>query len=115
MNQTLQDYRRKWAELMTEEERDDDNDATNTNGTTTAAAMPEIMDQGENNDGDFGHHPDESYMDYDKRGRLERTKSNHSKRSPVLSIDQLHPNDRGYEIWGQHIAEHVLEKWNADS
>ena len=116
MNQTLQDYRRKWAELMTEEEGYDDNDkATNTNGTTTAAASLEIMDQGENNDGDFGHHPDESYMDYDKRGRLERTKSNHSKRSPVLSIDQLHPNDRGYEIWGQHIAEHVLEKWNADS
>jgi lysophospholipase L1-like esterase len=30
----------------------------------------------------------------------------------LLSIDRVHPNDDGYELWGRHIAGAIIEHWN---
>lgn len=30
----------------------------------------------------------------------------------LLSVDSIHPNDDGYELWGRHIAGAIIEHWN---
>lgn len=30
----------------------------------------------------------------------------------LLSVDRVHPNDEGYELWGRHIAAAIIEHWN---
>jgi hypothetical protein len=32
--------------------------------------------------------------------------------SKYVSMDRMHPNDEGYELWGRHIASAILEHWN---
>jgi hypothetical protein len=31
--------------------------------------------------------------------------------SSYISMDRMHPNDEGYELWGRHIASAILEHW----
>jgi lysophospholipase L1-like esterase len=38
-----------------------------------------------------------------------------SKGSDLVSVDRLHPNDEGYELWGRHIAAAIIEHWNKSS
>ena len=35
--------------------------------------------------------------------------------SDLVSIDRMHPNDEGYELWGRHIAAAIIEHWNKNS
>jgi len=35
-----------------------------------------------------------------------------SNGSDFVSVDQMHPNDEGYELWGRHIAAAIIEHWN---
>jgi lysophospholipase L1-like esterase len=30
----------------------------------------------------------------------------------LISVDNVHPNDEGYEFWGRHIAAAIVEEWN---
>lgn len=30
----------------------------------------------------------------------------------LISVDNVHPNDEGYEFWGRHIAAAIIEEWN---
>ncbi|KAL7564152.1 hypothetical protein ACA910_021127 [Epithemia clementina (nom. ined.)] len=80
----IKEYRDKWAQL--------------------------VLDQGEQSGQGNDHdsysrynHPDESYPDY------ETSKTN--KLSRILSLDQIHPSDEGYELWGRHIASEILKQW----
>lgn len=34
--------------------------------------------------------------------------------SNLVSIDKVHPNDEGYELWGRHIAAAIIQHWNED-
>ena len=34
--------------------------------------------------------------------------------SDLVSVDKMHPNDEGYELWGRHIAAAIIEHWNKD-
>ena len=34
-----------------------------------------------------------------------------SKPSVVISADGIHPSDRGYRAWGEHIARKIVEEW----
>lgn len=38
--------------------------------------------------------------------------SQEAQKSSFIAIDQLHPNDAGYEVWGHHIAEAIVRHWN---
>ena len=31
--------------------------------------------------------------------------------SSFIAADKIHPNDKGYEIWGQHIAAAIVKRW----
>jgi len=35
--------------------------------------------------------------------------------SDLVSVDRMHPNDEGYELWGRHIAAAIIEHWNKDA
>ena len=30
----------------------------------------------------------------------------------LMSVDGIHPNDGGYEFWGQHIAQAIVQEWH---
>jgi lysophospholipase L1-like esterase len=32
--------------------------------------------------------------------------------SNLVSINKVHPNDEGYELWGRHIAAAIIKHWN---
>jgi hypothetical protein len=40
-----------------------------------------------------------------------------NEKNSLVSVDRIHPNDEGYELWGRHIAAAIIEHWNkhADS
>jgi hypothetical protein len=29
----------------------------------------------------------------------------------LMSVDGIHPNDEGYEFWGRHIAQAIVQEW----
>ena len=35
-------------------------------------------------------------------------------RSPLISPDNVHPSDEGYELWGRHIADEIIKEWDRD-
>ena len=37
------------------------------------------------------------------------------KGSELVSVDRMHPNDEGYELWGRHIAAAIIEHWNKNA
>lgn len=37
---------------------------------------------------------------------------NGRKGSDLVSVDRMHPNDEGYELWGRHIAAAIIDHWN---
>ena len=45
--------------------------------------------------------------------RRQRVQSG-SPGSSLLSADNLHPNDKGYDFWGRHIANAIINEWTAD-
>jgi hypothetical protein len=38
-----------------------------------------------------------------------------SEKNSLVSVDRIHPNDEGYELWGRHIAAAIVEHWNKDA
>jgi len=40
---------------------------------------------------------------------------NNRNGSDLVSVDRMHPNDEGYELWGRHIAAAIIEHWNKDA
>ena len=44
----------------------------------------------------------------DIRGPMQRLQ----RRSPLISPDNVHPSDEGYELWGRHIANAIVEEWD---
>jgi len=36
------------------------------------------------------------------------------ERSPLIAPDKVHPSDQGYELWGRHIANHIVAEWQKD-
>jgi lysophospholipase L1-like esterase len=32
--------------------------------------------------------------------------------SSLVSADQIHPNDEGYDLWGRHIAAAIIQNWD---
>ena len=36
------------------------------------------------------------------------------RRSPLISPDNVHPSDEGYELWGRHIADEIVKEWDRD-
>lgn len=43
------------------------------------------------------------------------TKGNNRNTSDLVSVDRMHPNDEGYELWGRHIAAAIIEHLNEDT
>lgn len=43
----------------------------------------------------------------------ERKQSGHKDGSKIVCIDNVHPNDEGYDMWGRHIAHGILEQMAA--
>lgn len=45
----------------------------------------------------------------------------HNKNAPgqvpsdLVSVDRMHPNDEGYELWGRHIAAAIIQEWKRSS
>jgi len=35
--------------------------------------------------------------------------------SKLISFDRVHPNDDGYDFWGRHIAEGIINAWKCNS
>lgn len=35
--------------------------------------------------------------------------------SSLISYDSIHPNERGYDYWGRHIAAAIIDEWKAES
>ncbi len=35
--------------------------------------------------------------------------------SDLVSVDRMHPNDEGYELWGRHIAAAIIDHWNKEA
>jgi lysophospholipase L1-like esterase len=31
--------------------------------------------------------------------------------SKLISFDDVHPNDDGYDLWGRHIAAEIIKEW----
>lgn len=57
---------------------------------------------------------DHDHLHYD----VDRINSNNPKDqfvgSNLVSVDKVHPNDEGYELWGRHIAAAIIKHWNED-
>jgi hypothetical protein len=34
--------------------------------------------------------------------------------SSLVSVDNVHPNDEGYELWGRYIAAAIIKHWNRE-
>ena len=106
----IKEYRDKWAQRIQRQARRRAKDTTagSPEGTDTTDNNDDDDDDDEDNEESGGYnHPDEFYPDYDKTKSL--------KALSILSLDQLHPSDEGYEIWGRHIASTVLKHWNPTS
>ena len=43
------------------------------------------------------------------------TNDNRRNGSNLVSVDKMHPNDEGYELWGRHIAAAIIEHWKKDA
>jgi len=43
------------------------------------------------------------------------TNGNSRNGSNLVSVDKMHPNDEGYELWGRHIAAAIIEHWKKDA
>lgn len=35
-----------------------------------------------------------------------------SEGTSYIAQDKMHPNDKGYDLWGRHIAEEVVRHWS---
>ena len=40
-----------------------------------------------------------------------RVRNRYHPGSTLVAADKIHPNDDGYEIWGQHIAAAIVKRW----
>lgn len=56
--------------------------------------------------------------DYEMEKNLEESiqhnlcgKEETSVGSTLISVDKVHPSDDGYEFWGRHIAEAIIQEW----
>ncbi|KAL3922509.1 MAG: hypothetical protein SGARI_006437, partial [Bacillariaceae sp.] len=59
---------------------------------------------------------DHDHLHYDEdRADHSTETSNQPATSNLVSEDQIHPNDEGYELWGRHIAAAIIEHWDQDS
>lgn len=53
-----------------------------------------------------------SSLDRDGMGNSSTScKSNNRSGSDLVSVDRIHPNDEGYELWGRHIAAAIIDHW----
>ncbi|CAB9506950.1 expressed unknown protein [Seminavis robusta] len=55
---------------------------------------------------------EEATYTYDAFGPDIQGPLQHLHRSPLISVDRVHPNDEGYELWGRHIAQAIVEEWD---
>lgn len=53
-------------------------------------------------------------VDLEYSSKVERRKKGTKQQSPFIAADKMHPNDEGYEIWGRHIADAIIEHWNRE-
>mmetsp|Transcript_25886 Transcript_25886/g.61405 ORF Transcript_25886/g.61405 Transcript_25886/m.61405 type:complete len:550 (-) Transcript_25886:1577-3226(-) len=53
-------------------------------------------------------------IDDDHRSMEGSENSEEKVPTSYVSVDKMHPNDEGYEIWGRHIASAILERWDRD-
>jgi hypothetical protein len=70
-------------------------------------------DNDNDNDNDGYGIDDENYILHNTESSFYSNKS--SKGSGLVSVDRLHPNDEGYELWGRHIAAAIIEHWKKSS
>ena len=72
-----------------------------------------INESENNNDNDIYDIDDENCTLHNTESSFYSDKN--SKGSDLVSVDRLHPNDEGYELWGRHIAAAIIEHWNKSS
>ena len=53
------------------------------------------------------HHSDHHVVPTDKSKSSQIGSGSH-----YVAMDNMHPNDEGYDLWGRHIAAAILEHWN---
>ena len=66
-----------------------------------------------------------NYYDSKEEELASKSRSNHqhqnvsttSEKNPsdFVSVDKMHPNDEGYELWGRHIAAAIIDHWNKNA
>jgi hypothetical protein len=55
---------------------------------------------------------EEATYTYDAFGPDIQGPLEHLHRSPLISVDRVHPSDEGYELWGRHIAQAIVKEWD---
>jgi hypothetical protein len=56
---------------------------------------------------------DHDHLHYDvDRDKQIIAMNSQSVGSSLVSADQIHPNDEGYELWGRHIAAALIQNWD---
>jgi len=66
-----------------------------------------------------------NYYDSKEEELASKSKSNNqhqnlstiSEKNPsdLVSVDKMHPNDEGYELWGRHIAAAIIDHWKRNA
>ena len=66
-----------------------------------------------------------NYYDSKEEELASKSRSNHQRQnvsttseknpSDFVSVDKMHPNDEGYELWGRHIAAAIIDHWNKNA
>lgn len=57
------------------------------------------------------HHYEGCIEPYNVATTKHRNKRDLGIGSTLMSIDKVHPNDEGYDLWGRHIAAAILAAW----
>jgi hypothetical protein len=55
---------------------------------------------------------DHLHYDVDRKTADPKNSEGQLLGSNLVSIDKVHPNDEGYELWGRHIAAAIIKHWN---
>jgi hypothetical protein len=62
---------------------------------------------------------DDDSSDGEKTGKnstsISMIRGNNRNGSDLVSVDRMHPNDEGYELWGRHIAAAIIQHWNKNA
>lgn len=88
---------------------DDDNDDEVEHYSTYSP--PTLYSESSHRDEHHPHHPHHHSDHHVVPTDRSDPSLNKKDGAAYISMDKMHPNDEGYELWGRHIATAILEHW----